>query len=113
MDKITSTKQLRIANVLRSLECINKVTVTRSEKDGVIQEIFIHHQQMYIPDFQLKWCPTKQHYRVYILVASTAKDKENAGYCICVLQSSLAATGFCTLYNFLHSHRANNKEDNS
>lgn len=113
MENHNNAKQMRIASVLKSLTCINKVTVTRTEKDGSIHEIRIHHQQMYMPDFVLKWCPTKQHYRVYIFVASTANDKQNAGYNICVLQSSLAATGFCALYNFLHSHRANNKEDNS
>lgn len=109
-DGTIERKQRRIYNALRNLDVIPKVNVFCEEKDGLIQGIWVVHDQQYVPDFYLQWCPGKEHFRVYIHVASTKHNKENAGYCICVLQSGLAAIGFATLYNFIHSHRANNKE---
>lgn len=110
--QITSTerKQRRIYNALRNLMDIPKVTVSSEEKDDVIQGIWVKHSQQYVPDFYFQWCPGKEHFRVYIHVAHTKYEKTNAGYCICVLQSGLAATGFAAIYNFIHTHRANNKE---
>ena len=105
-----NTKQHRILQVIKALNSIPKVTVTVEEKNDEISNIWVSHQQQYVPNFRLQWCPGKEHFRAYIFVAHTQYDKQNAGYCICVLGSSLAAAGFVTLYNFIHSHRANNKE---
>jgi hypothetical protein len=103
-------KQRRILSTLRSLSSLPKVDVSTSESvDGSVPNIQIRHAQEYVPDFHLVWSPTKEHYRVYIHVADTMHQKVNAGYCICVIPTPLAASSFVILYSFLHKHRANNK----
>lgn len=105
-----NTKQRRIFNVISALNAIPKVTVTAEEKNDEITNIWVNHQQQYVPNLRLQWCAGKEHFRVYIHVAHTNHDKQNAGYCICVVRNSLVAAGIVTIYNFIHSHRANNKE---
>jgi hypothetical protein len=102
--------QIRIYNTLKSLEQLPKTTVTKEVKDNSTNTIWIWHEQEYFPGFEFRWCPIKQHYRIYIWVASTEHEKENAGYCICTVSNGFSAMGFGVLYGFLHKHRANNKE---
>lgn len=101
-------KQLQIYNILLGLVDLSKVSVQM--ENSTLRKIFIHHQQGYVPDFEFEWCSEKKHYRVYICVASRNKTKEKSGYCICTIGSKLNASGFNVLYQFLHKHRANNKE---
>lgn len=103
-------KQVYILGAIKNLTGLPKVSMT-FEKDGLdIKAINIRHEQQYVPDFRFEWCDYKKHYRVYILIADREHDKLNAGYCICTIGSGLAAMGFSVLYQFLHKHRANNKE---
>lgn len=109
-ESATKRKQRHIWNVLKNLELIPKVHVTSEEKDFVIKEIMICHEQQYMPDLHLIWCSSKEHYRVYIHVAYTNHGKENAGYCICVVPTGMAAIAVAALYSTLNRFRANNKE---
>ncbi len=103
-------KQFDVWVALRLLRNLPRVSVSMEKADnGDTAVIHIKHTQEYFPDFKLEWCPTKKHYRVYILVASTAHGKVKAGYCICTIASGLSAMGFGALYTFIHKHRANNK----
>ena len=102
--------QHRIKLTLTSLKSLPKVNVTCEEtEEWSIPIIRVSHGQEYVPDFELKWCPNKKHYRVYILIADTKHPKENAGYCICTIPNGLAASAFVMFYGFLHKYRANNK----
>lgn len=103
-------KQNRIFNTLRNLEALPKVTVTNPAGDGSMNTLFVRHPQEYVPDFGFQWCPIMEHYRVYIHIATSTMNKDNAGYCICTIGSGLSAMGFGALYTFLHKHRANNKK---
>lgn len=97
----------RIWNTLLNLEALPKVRVTRDDSSNNV--IYITHPQEFVAEYKLVYCPNKKHYRVYIYVGGHLEGKVNAGYCICTIGSGLAATGFCSLYAFLHKHRANNK----
>lgn len=101
-------KQTQIFNILRGLYDLSKVTVVT--ENSSLKKIYIRHEQVYVPDFEFEWCSEKKHYRVYICVASRNKTKEKSGYCICTIGSRLSASGFNVVYQFLHKHRANNKE---
>lgn len=102
------SKQNRIFQTVANLIALPKVSVV--QVDG-LNVFTVSHQQVFVPDFEFRWCTVKEHYRVYIYVAGSTYNKQNAGYCICTVGSGLFATGFCALYAFLHRHRANNKED--
>ena len=102
-------KQIQMFNILRGLGDLPKTTVAREECQDNIKKIFIHHEQVYVPDFEFEWCSSKKHYRVYICVASRENGKEKSSYCVCTIGNRLAASGFSVLYQFLHKHRANNK----
>lgn len=99
--------QKRIFNVLTALGLFPKVSIVKINDLDIIE---IRHNQQFVPDFRFEWCNIKNHYRVYIKVASTDYEKTNAGYCICTMKNYLVASGFITLYCFLHNNRANNKE---
>ena len=99
--------QNRIFNTLTNLIALPKVSVDCI--DGKNQ-FAIRHEQSFVPDFEFRWCTVKHHYRVYIYVAGSSHEKRNAGYCICTVSSGFFAAVFCTVYAFLHRHRANNKE---
>lgn len=99
--------QNRIFNTVTNLVALPKVSIERIDDKNIFM---LKHEQVFVPDFRFEWCTVKDHYRVYIYVASSTSDKKNAGYCICTVGSGLFAAGFCTLYAFLHRHRANNKE---
>lgn len=81
------------------------------KQDPMLNKIDIFNDNIFMPDFQLEWCPNKNHYRVYILVASATHHKQNAGYCIMVIKSPMTASVFATIYKLIYSHRANNKGD--
>ena len=102
-----SAKRIRIANILRSLVNLTKVSFLSTDDN---RTIWIRNENVFVPDFVFKWSDGYKHYRVYIYVASTEWDKTKSGYTICVISNSLVATGFVMLYQFLHRHRANNKE---
>lgn len=104
---VDTPKMSSIYRVLKNLTQLQRVEV--EQEDGY-KRITISHSQQYVPDFVLEWCPLKKHYRVYIHVASVGCGKTRAGYCILTVGTSLSAIGFATLYQFLHKHRANNKE---
>lgn len=104
---VDNVKQKRIYNALLGLVWLPKVNLTRIDEYGVIE---INHDQQFVPNFRLEWCAKKLHYRVYIKVGYTNRDKEIAGYSICTISNALVASGFVMLYSFLHKHRANNKE---
>lgn len=110
---LDSVMTRKIYSVISNLGQLPKVRTTFSHhnSDKFINEIYIANEQVYVPDFKFVWCTNKKHYRVYICVGSTIRDKVNAGYCICTIKNGLAAIGFSTLYSFLHKHRANNKSD--
>jgi hypothetical protein len=101
--------QLQIFNTILGLSVLPKVILSREVMGDNIRKIFVSHEQVYVPDFELEWCPVKKHYRVYICVASRENGKEKSSYCICTISNRLAASGFSVLYQFLHKHRANNK----
>lgn len=109
-------KQIKIYRVLKNLELLPKVSLYLTEQPGVedtlpdYDNLNLCHPQEYFPNFHLKWCYGKNHYRVYIHVASSTETKRNVGYCICCVGNGLAAIGFAALYSFIHKHRANNKE---
>lgn len=104
-------KQGRLLNILLHLRDLPKTSVAPIVNDyGDIVTIEVRHEQQFVPDFSLEWDSLREHYRVYIMVASTNHAKHHAGYCICTIGSGLSAIGFCTLYSFLHKYRANNKE---
>lgn len=101
--------QLQILNVLRGLTDIPRVTVTQEKNKDSIKKIYISHDQVYVPDFIYEWCHVKNHYRVYICVATRDNGKEKSSYCICTISSRLAASGFSVFYQFLLKHKANNR----
>ncbi len=116
MSKLTEAairkKQNRIYNTLKNLESLPRVSVSyETAEEGQYPVLCIKHTQEYVPDFRLQWCSVKEHYRVYVLVADTVTVKSNAGYCICTVESGLAAVGFANMYAFLHKQRANNKTE--
>lgn len=82
---------------------------TEVSHDGLFYNIAIKNRNVFVPDFVFNWDIGKQHYRVYIHLATSTTDKQNAGYCICTIGSILSASGFVVLYQFLHKHRPNNK----
>lgn len=107
-------KQRKVYNVICQLLNLPKVTIehcSASAPKGDLSDFIIKHEQEFVPDFRWKWCTVKEHYRVYIHVASEDHVKRNAGYTICTIGSGFAACGFATVYGFLHKHRANNKEE--
>ena len=107
---LNQIKRGRILNIIRNLSTLPHVTVDFNDADdGYTDIIEVEHSQEYVPNFTLEWCYLKNHYRVYINVASQTFIKQRAGYCIFVIPSPMAAIGFCTLYSFIHKHRANNK----
>lgn len=97
----------KIFRILKGLLDLPKVSLEKIDELRIFE---IHHPQQFVPDFRFEWCEGKKHYRVYIKVASTEHDKENAGYTICTIGSQFAAMGFGAVYGFLHKHRANNRE---
>jgi len=109
--------QRRVHQVLTSLNHLPGTSVGVYENGN---SIWITDVKKFVPDFHLFWCDIKQHYRVYIYVGSKASateamesqeySKEQAGYAICNIKSSLVATGFAALYQFLHKNRSNNKK---
>ena len=103
--------QNRIYNTLHNGDVLPKVTFSKEVANGDIVTIWIKHPQEYVPNIKMVWCANKEHYRVYIHVASTSYGKTNAGYCICTIANGYAATGFLTLYGFLVNHRANNRSE--
>ena len=112
---IEQKKQRKIYNILSTLQSLPKVEVTCEVTGDTVNGnnttvITVAHQQEYVPNFRFEWSPNKEHFRVYIYVASTTYEKMNAGYCFCTISSPLAALGFGTLYSFIHKNRANNKE---
>lgn len=102
----TINKKRRIASVLGAVTLLKNVEYKVSEDHTTIE---INHAQEYVPNFVLRWCDNSRHYRVYIHIATREKMKTNAGYSICVIGSSLTASLFVGVYNFIHKHRANNK----
>lgn len=100
-------KRYRIYNMLRSTDSTPNATVSQCDDCKIIT---IKHIREYVPDFHLVWCPIKQHYRVYILVASTDKCKHNAGYNIFNIGGYVAACTFVMFYSFIYKNRGNNKE---
>ena len=100
-------KKNRIFSTLNNLNQLPKVSIRRIND---VDEFHIEHTQQFVPDFRFIWCKVKQHYRVYIFVGANNREKKNAGYTICTINSGFAAAGFCVLYGFIHKHRANNKE---
>lgn len=108
MASIAENKQRKIYNTVSNLREYPKVSVLL---DSGYESFYVRHSQIFVPDFKFEWCPQKEHYRVYILVADRNSVKTNAGYTICVINSALAASGFNVLYGFLHSHRSNKKDD--
>lgn len=100
-------KKRRIYSALSNLRVISKMTLSA---DLEYNRIHLQHSQFFMPDFVFEWSEQQEHYRVYIHLADRENYKVRAGYSICSIKNGLAAMGFCMLYNFLHSHRANNKE---
>lgn len=106
--KPTHSKQHRIYQTLKNLEIIPKITVSISADYDTID---LKHEQEFVPDFQLKWCTIKLHYRVYILVADAKNTKKRAGYCICTIQNAQQVMQLATFYGFLHTRRPNNRSE--
>ena len=106
----SKTKMTRMSNHFASLAELPKVTVTFENGRKVI---WIEHQNVYVPMFKAVWCDSKEHYRIYIYIASTETKGEKvlAGYPICVVGSRMKASMFCVLYNFLQSNRGMDKRD--
>lgn len=102
-------KQVKILSVIKQLTLLPNTTVRTEQNGENITRIWIEHEQQYVPNFCLEWCPGKDHYRVYIHIASTTHNKKNAGYCICVIPTGLSAALFTSVYAFIHKHRSNNK----
>ena len=104
----TKKKQLNIFGIIKSLSSLARTVVMCKER-GDLSKIAVKHDQSYVPDFELEWCSTKNHYRVYILQANTNEPKYRRGFSIAVISGPLAAVEFVAMYKFLHKHRANNK----
>ena len=104
-----NVKQARILTILRQLTLLPNVSVRSEQTSESVSRIWVEHEQQYVPNFCFEWCAGKEHYRVYIHVASTTHNKHNAGYCICVVSTGLVASMFTTVYAFIHKNRSNNK----
>lgn len=104
---INRLKQKKIFNIFSVLYNMPKTSVVKLND---VDEFEIQHDQQFVPDFKFVWCSVKEHYRVYIMVGDTKYKKKVAGYTICTIGTTLAATGFCVMYQFIHKHRANNRE---
>jgi len=101
-----------IYSSLLALRALPKTTVVAGDSSDKLNRIFVTHEFRYVPDFVFTWCDTKLHYRVYIHTANRNSEEKVAGsYAICTVGSKLTAMGFCVLYQFLHKHRAGNRED--
>lgn len=97
----------RIANTLLNVKHHNHAEIKFTAD---YKRIEINFDRMYMSDFELEWCDTMKHYRVYILIAYTGKVKERAGFPICVLKDGNSACEFVTMYNFLVHNRANQRQ---
>ena len=113
----TRIVQRNIVNTIRALALLPKTymeieTPVSSQGDpkGNYWVFWVKNKQEYVPDFKFVWCGVKKHYRIYIHIAHTEYNKQNAGYCICTISNAFVAAMFVSLYSFLHKHRANNKE---
>ena len=104
-----NVKQARILTILKQLTLLPNVSVRAEQTNESVSRIWVEHEQQYVPNFCFEWCAGKEHYRVYIHVASTTHNKRNAGYCICVVSTGLVASMFTTVYAFIHKNRSNNK----
>lgn len=99
----------KIFNVIVSmLSCVPKTYIEKA--DNLYTRISITNNNEFVPDFELVWCPQKEHYRVYILVATRKTIKVNAGYAIMVIKSPMVAGLFCGIYKLIYSNRSNQKE---
>ena len=110
--------QLSIWNILKVIEDMPKVQMSYNAIIGVegvnsvrdINAITISHENKFVPDFELEWCPSKKHFRVYILVGERTGEKKRAPYSILVISSRLEAAKFIDFYGFICRNRANNRE---
>ncbi len=101
----------QIASIIEQLKQLPKTSVEYDEKEDKLNHIYISNVNQFVPDFELIWCSIKNHYRVYICLASKSDTIKTRGnnYCICVLRSTLDASEFVNTYLFFHRHRGNNK----
>lgn len=106
---IKNVKQSRILTIFKQLALLPNVTVRAEQTAESVNRIWVEHEQQYVPNFCFEWSPSKEHYRAYIHVASTTHNKRNAGYCIFVVSTGLAAGMFTTVYAYIHKNRSNNK----
>ena len=110
--------QLAIWNILKIISDMPKVEATYSAINVMISGtlcqdinlIKIRHEKQFVPDFDLEWCPSKQHFRTYIYIGDGTGEKKRAAYSILVVGSRLEAVQFIDFYGFICKNRANNKE---
>ena len=93
----------RICNTLLNAKHHHHASIVRTQD---LKRIVLHFDREYMADFDLEWCEVKQHFRVYICVASTGKEKARSGYPICVIKNGATACEFISMYNFLVINRA-------
>lgn len=99
-------KYIRIRTLIGNLRMLENTKVVKYNDTN----FSINHTHEFVPDFDFEWCPSKEHFRVYIHVADRKFEKANTGYSICTVSNTLTAMDFCTMYRFLHANRANQKE---
>lgn len=106
----TAVIKRQIFQVLtNTLQYVPNTTVSRADEE-TLDEINIYNRHRFFPDFKMKWCTSKLHYRVYILVAPDENTvKLNAGYCIMVLKSPMAAAQFAAMHKTMYMNRSNEK----
>lgn len=103
------SRPARVYNALKVLRALSKTTI-KLRAEGDYYRFSVKNEQAYVPDFDFEWCTGKNHFRVYILTASTSEDKKRRGYCVATINGPLAAMDFIQMYRFLHRHRANNRD---
>lgn len=104
----SAQKQNRIYNTIMNVFGLPKVSVVPILNRDIFE---IRHENVFVPNVRAEWCETKEHYRIYLLIAGSSYNKRNAGYCVCTIGSGMDAAQFATIYAFFHKRRANNKEE--
>lgn len=107
-----NTAQNSVWGVVRNLQLIPKVEVSRKDEGPDLVAIKVSCSQVYVPDLMLVWDDKQQGYKVYLHVArSEGSCKESAGYAIAVVKNGLAASVLVMVYQFFHKYRANSKTE--
>ena len=105
--KDQTTRRNIFMTLSKALMDLPKVDVYMS--DPHYSQLVISCEKQFVPNLSLVWSEQYRHYRLYIHVAGSSDNKQNAGYAIGVIKNVLAAAGLVFVYQFLHKHRANNR----